>query len=102
MSRRIFIIGLVVITALIISLYRAKYGAREVAGEIDQVEAAIADAQARKSLLEAELAHMSRREWIEQYAREELGMRPARAEQFITPEDLDDVFGPPQTGEAGQ
>ncbi len=38
---------------------------------------------------------MSRREWIEEYARNELGMGPARAEQFARETDLDGLIGPP-------
>lgn len=94
MSRRAFIFGLIVIAALIVSLYRAKYGARDAAAEIAAIEAQIDEARARKALLEAELSHMGRREWIEEYARNELGMGPARAHQFVSPDDLDAIVGP--------
>lgn len=95
MSKRAFFFGLAVIALLIVSLYRAKYGAREARAEIAVVEAEIAAAERRKALLEAELSHMIRREWIEEYARRELGMAPPRADQFATEEDLDARLGPP-------
>ncbi|MEO0465310.1 MAG: septum formation initiator family protein [Pseudomonadota bacterium] len=89
MSKRAFIFGLVVIAVLIVGLYRAKYGARDARAEIAAVEVEIAEAERRLVLLEAELSHMVRREWIEEYARRELGMAPPRADQFVHPDDLD-------------
>lgn len=94
MSRRAFIIGLAVIGLLIFSLYRAKYGARESAEEIAEVEAQIADAIEERKVLLGELSHLSRQEWIEEYARKELGMVPARAEQFVRTGNLDAAIGP--------
>lgn len=88
MSKKAFAFGLLVVALLIVSLYRAKYGARDARAEIAAVEQQIADAEARKALLEADLSHMIRREWIEEYARKELGMAPPRPEQFVRPEDL--------------
>jgi cell division protein FtsL len=103
MSKHAFLFGLAVIAVLIVSLYRAKYGASEARVEISVVEDQIADAEHRKALLEAELSHMIRREWIEEYARRELGMGPPRADQFIRPEDLDARVGPVlENGEGGQ
>ncbi len=93
MSRRAFIFGLVVIALLIVSLYRAKYGARDAAAEIARLEEQIAQAETRRELLEAELSHMSRREWVEEYASHRLGMGPARAHQFVSGDDLDTVIG---------
>ena len=97
MSRRAFLIGLAVIGLLIFSLYRAKYGARESAEEIAAVEAEIADAIEERKVLLGELSHLSRQEWIEEFARNELGMVPARAEQFVRADDLDRVIGPAET-----
>ncbi len=94
MSRRAFIIGLAIIAFLIVSLYRAKYGARDTANELMAVEAEIEAARREKSLLETELAHMSRRDWIEEYAREELGMAPPKPEQLAREGDLDRLAGP--------
>lgn len=96
MSRRAFLFGLAVIAVLIFSLYRAKYGARESAAEMEVVEARIAEAHEQRTDLMAELSHRSRQEWIEEYARNELGMVPARAEQFVRTVDLDGRIGPPQ------
>lgn len=95
MSRRAFFFGLAVVALLIFSLYRAKYGARETVAEIGAVEAQIVQAQAEQGDLLAEFAHRSRQEWIEEFARHELGMVPARAEQFVRTVDLDGRIGPP-------
>lgn len=94
MSRRAFLVGLAVIALLIFSLYRAKYGARESAEEIVKVEAQIADAIEERKVLLGELSHLSRQEWIEEFARNELGMVPARAEQFVRAGNLDRVLEP--------
>lgn len=93
MSKKAFAFGLLVVALLIVSLYRAKYGARDARTEIATVEQQIAEAEARKALLEADLSHMIRREWIEEYARKELGMAPPRPDQFIREGDLDARLG---------
>ena len=95
MSKRAFLFGLAVVAILIFSLYRAKYGAQDTVAEIKQVEAQIEAAEAEQAELLAEFAHRSRQEWIEEFARHELGMVPARAEQFVRTVDLDGRVGPP-------
>lgn len=95
MSKRAFLFGVAVVALLIFSLYRAKYGAQETVAQIDAVEVQIAEAEAANANLMAEFAHRSRQEWIEAFAREELGMVPARAEQFVRTVDLDGRVGPP-------
>ena len=94
MSRRAFLIGLAVIGLLIFSLYRAKYGAQESAEQVATVESQIDDAIEERKVLLGELSHLSRQEWIEEFAREELGMVPARAEQFISPGELNVYVDP--------
>ena len=98
MSRRAFFFGLLVAAVLVFSLYRAKYGARDTAAELMAVEAQIEAAQKEKAVLETELAHMSRRDWIEENARKELGMAPPKADQMASEDDLDAVVGPPTDG----
>lgn len=95
MSKRAFFFGLAVVALLIFSLYRAKYGAQETVAEIETIEQQIEFAQAEQADLLAEFAHRSRQEWIEEFARHELGMVPARAEQFVRTVDLDGRVGPP-------
>jgi len=95
MSKRAFFFGLAVVALLIFSLYRAKYGARETVAAIETIEVQIEQAQAEQADLLAEFAHRSRQEWIEEFARRELGMVPARAEQFVRTVDLDGRVGPP-------
>ena len=94
MSRNTFLFGLLVAIILVIGLYRAKDGARDSSADIARLEQEIADAYKQKRLLEAELAHMGRREWVAEYARIELGMQPARANQFATEFNLDLLVGP--------
>jgi len=98
MSRRVFFFGLLVVGLLIFSLYRAKYGANDTAAELLAVESQIDQAVRERALLETELAHMSRRDWIEEYARKELGMAPPRPGQMVHEADLDEMIGPPVTG----
>ncbi|MFN4225374.1 MAG: cell division protein FtsL [Hyphomonas sp.] len=95
MSRRAFFFGLLVVALLIFSLYRAKYGAKDTAAELMAVEEKIEQAQKEKALLETELAHMSRRDYIEEIARKDLGMAPPKPDQMASEEDLDQVIGPP-------
>lgn len=95
MSKRAFVFGLIIIVLLIVSLYRAKYGARDTAEELVAIEKQIEAAKQERALLETELSHMSRREWIEEYARKELGMAPPRAGQIATEDDLTELVGPP-------
>jgi len=97
MSRKVFFFGLIVVGLLIFSLYRAKYGAKDTAAELMAVEAQIEQAVRERALLETELAHMSRRDWIEEFARKELGMSPPKPGQMAHEHDLDEVVGPPVT-----
>ena len=97
MSKRAFVFGLFLVVFLVIGLYRAKDGARESSGDIARLELELAEAYRQKSLLEADLAHMSRREWIEEYARNELGMGPARASQYASEYNLDLLVGRPKS-----
>ena len=97
MSKTSFLFGVGVIALLIISLYTAKYGARGAQEEIQILDAKIVEAKRQKTLLIADLAHMSNREKIEAYARDVLGMGPAHAEQFANETDLNVLIGPPTT-----
>lgn len=95
MSKTSFLFGVGVIALLIISLYTAKYGARGAQEEIERLDAKIAEASRQRTLLIADLAHMSNREKIEAYARDVLGMAPASAAQFARETDLDALLGQP-------
>lgn len=102
MSRLAFFLGLVIVAVLIASLYRAKSGAKSAEAEIVEVEQRIAQAEEELTLLEAEFAHLSRRDWIEEYARTELGMGPAKAAQIAREADLDSLLGPPTEADDGR
>jgi len=88
MTRRAWAIGLFVAIALIIALYRAKYGARESMAEKAELQAEIAQIEAEIRVLRNEFAHLSRPEWIAEYARKELGMGPPRSDQVMTVDEL--------------
>ena len=103
MSKTSFFFGLGVIALLIVSLYAAKSGARSAKEEIRVLDAKIAEAERQKTLLIADLAHMSNREKIEKYAREVLGMGPASAEQFAREADIPLLIDElPEQGAASQ
>ena len=103
MSKTSFFFGLGVIALLIVSLYAAKSGARNAKEEIRVLDAKIAEAERQKTLLIADLAHMSNREKIEKYAREVLGMGPASAEQFAREADIPLLIDElPEQGAASQ
>ncbi|MEM1151172.1 MAG: septum formation initiator family protein [Pseudomonadota bacterium] len=89
MSKTAFAFGFAIIAILIVALYQAKYGATEAREEIAKLDKEIAEAEERLALLETDLSHMIRREWIEEYARRELGMGPPRADQFVHADALD-------------
>lgn len=97
MSRRMFFIGLAIVSLLIVSLYHAKYGAKDTAAELMAVEAKIELAAEEKAMLETELAYMTRRDVIEEYARRDLGMVPPKPEQMAYEADLDALIGRPAT-----
>ncbi|MEO1028106.1 MAG: cell division protein FtsL [Pseudomonadota bacterium] len=88
--------ALLVIGLLVISLYRAKDGARESAGEIADLEKKIERALAEKKALLNTLDRKAARHWLEEYARTELGMDPVRAEQFVNEVNIDALLGTPQ------
>lgn len=103
MNRYMLYFGFIIIIVLIFSLYRAKYGAQESAAALQTIEREIADAKAERTDLLAELSHLTRQEWLAEYARNELGMGPPKAEQYITIAELDDLIGPaaPTSEDAG-
>ncbi|MEM9738813.1 MAG: cell division protein FtsL, partial [Pseudomonadota bacterium] len=69
MSKTAFAFGLAIVALLIVALYRAKYGASEARADIVELDVQIEAAEERLALLETDLSHMIRREWIEEYAR---------------------------------
>ncbi len=101
MSLKSFSFGVLIIILLVTGLYQAKNHARVSGEEIVHLETELAKAYKQKSLLQAEYAHMSRREWIEDYARQHLGMGPAKAHQFVDKYTLDLLIGAPETGVSG-
>lgn len=91
--------ALLVIGLLVISLYRAKDGARESAREIATLEVQLEEAVARRRALLEQLDRKARREWLANYAEDELGMAPARAGQFANELNIDQLLGLPDTSQ---
>lgn len=88
MTKRAWAIGLFVALALIIALYRAKYGARESLVEKQDLQTEVAALEEELRVLRSEFAHLSRPEWISEYARRNLGMAPPRPDQIVSVEDI--------------
>lgn len=88
MTRRAWSLGLIVAALLVVSLYRAKYGARDSAAEARELRREIAALKDEIGVLQAEFAHLARETWIAEYAREVLGMAPPRPGQFAGVRDI--------------
>jgi cell division protein FtsL len=93
------IAGLVVAATLAVGVYRAKLGAQETEGRIDEMRAGIARTQEEIAVLRAEEAYLSRPERIGPLARERLGLEPVAPVQFAPVDSLSGRVSPPP-GEA--
>lgn len=87
--------ALLVIGVLVVSLYRAKDGARASGQEIELLQAELDKAIAQQEELQGQLDRSATRRWLETYAETELGMSPVRAEQILSDMNIDQVLGPP-------
>lgn len=89
--------ALLLITLLVVSLYRAKDGARQSEAHIAALQIELNQAiETRQELLET-LEDSAAREWLEAYARDELGMSPVSARQIVNELNIDAVLGPAAT-----
>jgi cell division protein FtsL len=88
MTRTAWIIGLVVAALLVVSLYRAKYGARESAAQERALKKEIVALEEDIRALRNEVSGRTNLVWIEEYARSVLGMGPPRAEAIMTPGEV--------------
>ena len=88
MTRRGWIIGILVAALLVVSLYRAKYGARESRAEMGDLREQIAAVREDIDVLRNEFSHLSSPEWLSEYATRRLGMSPPRPDQIKTVDEL--------------
>lgn len=91
--KRVLIAGAIVVTVLAVSVYRAKLGAEETQGHIDELTADIRKVNDQISVLKAEEVYLSRPDRIGPIARDRLGLEPARPEQYTAGEMLSRRLG---------
>jgi cell division protein FtsL len=91
--KRLAIIGGVIVAALAVAVYRAKLGAEETAGRIDELKADVADAEKAIATLKADEAMLTRPERIGGIAQQQLGLAPAHPGQYAATEALQQRLG---------
>ncbi len=88
MTRRGWIIGILVAALLVVSLYRAKYGARESQAELRDLRDEIAATRKEIDVLRTDFSYLSSPEWLSEYATRKLGMSPQRPDQIKTEDEM--------------
>lgn len=91
--KHLAILGGLVAVGLAIGVYRAKLGAEETQGRIDDLKSEISEVSQDISVLRAEEAYLSRPERIGPLAREKLGLEPTLPTQFAVGEQLRSRIG---------
>jgi cell division protein FtsL len=91
--KRLLIVGGLVVAVLAVAVYRAKLGAEETEGKIDELQAEARKVTEEIAVMKAEEAYLSRPERIGPIARERLGLHPARPEQYTATEALSRRLG---------
>lgn len=86
--KRLLIVGGLVLAVLAVAVYRAKLGAEETETKITGLQAEARKVTEEIAVLKAEEAYLSRPERIGPIAREQLGLQPARPEQYTAAEAL--------------
>lgn len=93
MNRIVLAGGLVVIAGLAVAVYRAKLGAEETQGRIDELKAEAERVEKDIAVLKAEEAYLTRPERIGPIARERLGLEQASPGQYVATEALKQRLG---------
>ncbi len=93
MNRFVIIGGLVVVAGLAVAVYRAKLGAEETQGRIDELKAETVKVEKDIAVLKAEEAYLTRPERIGPIARERLGLEQASPGQYVAAEALKQRLG---------
>jgi len=91
--KRLAIVGAVVVAALAVAVYRAKLGAEETQGRIDELKAQVADEEKSIAGLRADEAVLTRPERIGVIAQQQLGLQPANPSQYTATEALKQKLG---------
>ena len=91
--KRLAIIGVAIVAALAVAVYRAKLGAEETQGRIDELKADVADAEKAIATLRADEAVLTRPERIGAIAQQQLGLEPAHSGQYVATEALKQRLG---------
>ena len=91
--KRLAIIGALVVAALAVAVYRAKLGAEETQGRIDELKAQVADEEKSIASLRADEAVLTRPERIGVIAQQQLGLQPANPSQYTASEALKQKLG---------
>src|ERR1700754_3975783 len=94
--KRLLIVGGLIAAVLAVSVYRAKLGAEETEGKLENLQAEARKVTEEISVLKAEEAYLTRPERIGPIAREKLGLQPAQPEQYTAPEALSRRLGEEQ------
>lgn len=92
MNRIVLIGGVVVVGALAVAVYRAKLGAEETQGRIDDLKAETTKIEKDIAVLKAEEAYLTRPERIGQIARQ-MGLEQATPDQYTASEALKQRLG---------
>ncbi len=91
--KRLLIVGGLVLAVLAVAVYRAKLGAEETEAKINDLQAETRKVTEEIAVMKAEEAYLSRPERIGPIAREQLGLQPARPEQYTAAEALSGRLG---------
>lgn len=95
--KRLVIIGGVVVAALAVAVYRAKLGAEDTQGRIEDLKAQVSDEQQAIAGLRADEAVLTRPERIGNIAQQQLGLAPAAPGQYTAAEALKQKLGEERT-----
>lgn len=91
--KRLAIIGGLVVAVLAVAVYRAKLGAEETQGKIDGLQTEARKIGEEISVMKAEEAYLTRPERIGPIARDQLGLEPAKPDQYTAAEALSRRLG---------
>ena len=91
--KRLAIVGALVVAALAVAVYRAKLGAEETQGRIDELKAQVAEEEKSIAGLRADEAVLTRPERIGVIAQQQLGLQPASPGQYTASEALKQKLG---------
>lgn len=91
--KRLAIIGVLVVAALAVAVYRAKLGAEDTQGRIDGLKTEVANEEKAIAGLRADEAVLTRPERIGGIAQQQLGLAPATPGQYTAAEALTQKLG---------